>query len=333
MGAAASYIELMALILRETDLKPLYSDPSSMDGLLEMIEDSLRAHISGKVPHQVRFQMPLVDPKRELRFMTATVPGAGEGVRVTPLFRGGRDAHFSLFFDGHCGDLLALVAGGELNVWRTGAPTGVASRVLAQPGAKLLALLGSGRQAKGQLLAIRRALPSLEEVRVFSPTEKHRTRFAKEMTSWLGIQVEPVDNARAAIQGAQIVSLATSSRKPVIESDWISPGMLVSSITSGQLPQDLVARSRVIVSWKEEVLEGKPPRQPYASMIASGNWSADRIAAELGEVVLGNLPARLSERDILLFESVGMPVWDTAATSWAYRWALQHKAGTSFSLA
>ena len=68
-------------------------------------------------------------------------------------------------------------------------------------------------------------------------------------------------------------------------------------------------------------------------MIASGSWSADKNAAELGEVILGNEPARQNESDIILFESVGMPAWDTAATTWVYRWALQHKVGTSFSLA
>ena len=171
----------MALILSEKDLEPMYSDPSSIDSLLEMIEDSLRAHNSSKLPAQARFQIPLVGPKREFRVMTANVPGAGGGIRVNALFRGARDAQFNLLFDGKSGDLLALVAGRELNVWRTGAPAGVASRVLAQPGAKLLGLLGSGRQAKGQLLAIRRALPSLERVRVFSPTKENRTRFAKEM--------------------------------------------------------------------------------------------------------------------------------------------------------
>lgn len=102
---------------------------------------------------------------------------------------------------------------------------------------------------------------------------------------------------------------------------------------TGRLSQDLVAGSRVIVSWKEEVLEGKPPRQPYISMIASGSWSADKIAAGLGEVILSNVPARQNENDIILFKSVGMPAWEFAATTWVYRWALHHKAGTSFSLA
>ena len=102
---------------------------------------------------------------------------------------------------------------------------------------------------------------------------------------------------------------------------------------AGRLSQDLVAGSRAIVLRKEEVLEGTLPRRPYTTMIASGCWSADKNAAELGEMILINILARQNESDIILFESVGMPAWDTAASTWVYRWALQYKAGTSFSLA
>jgi ornithine cyclodeaminase/alanine dehydrogenase-like protein (mu-crystallin family) len=118
----------------------------------------------------------------------------------------------------------------------------------------------------------------------------------------------------------------------VLETGWISPGALVVSITGGQLPQDLIAQSRVIVSWKEEVLAGESPRQPYAAMIAAGTWSGDRIAGELGEVIIGKVPSRQSPDETVVFECVGMPLWDTTATAWAFRWANENKIGASFSL-
>lgn len=323
----------MAVILSETDLAPLYKTPSAMDGLLKLIEESLSAHNRNEVRGQIRMETSLTDPKRRFRIMTAAVPGAGQGMRINALFSGAKDAYFHLLFDDQNGDLLALVAGRQLNIWRTGSPAGVASRYLASPEAKTLGLLGSGRQARGQLLAICRALPSLERVRVFSPTEAHRVAFAKEMSAWLGIAVDAANSPRAALQDAPVISVATNSRSTVLEADWISPGSLVVSITSGQLPQELVARSRVIVSWKEEVLAGEVPREPYATMIAGGTWSGDKIAGELGEVILGRIPARQSESETVLFESVGMPALDATATAWAYRWAAKRQTGISFSLA
>jgi ornithine cyclodeaminase/alanine dehydrogenase-like protein (mu-crystallin family) len=67
-------------------------------------------------------------------------------------------------------------------------------------------------------------------------------------------------------------------------------------------------------------------------MIAAGTWSGDRIAGELGEVILGRIPARTNESETVLFECVGMPAWDVAASAWAYRWAAQHQLGLPFSL-
>ena len=323
----------MALILSEKDLEQLYREPSAMDGLLKVIEEALTAHNRHEVCGQVRVETSLTDPKRKFRIMSAAVPGTGQGMRINALFKGAKDACFHLLFDDRSGDLLALVAGRELNVWRTGAPAGVASRYLAPREAKTLGLLGSGRQARGQLLAICRALPSLRQVKVFSPTEARRVAFAEEMSAWLGIEVEAVNSPRAALQDAAIIGVATNSRSKVLEAEWISPGSLVISITSGQLAPELVARSRVIVSWKEEVLEGESPREPYKTMIVAGTWSGDKIAGELGEVILGKIPARQDKTETVLFECVGMPAFDTAVSAWAYRWATEHQSGTSFSLA
>ncbi len=322
----------MPIILSEKDLAPLYAEPARMDELLPLIEDSLRAQSSGATAGLARVETSLLDGKKKYRIMTSAVPGAGQGMRISALFRGAKDAYFILLFDGESGDLLGLIAGRDLNVWRTGAPGGVACKYLAPKGADQLGLIGSGRQARGQLVAIARALPALRKVKVFSSTKEHRDAFAQEMTAWLGVEVVAVESARAAVENMPMVSLATSSRASVIEPQWIQPGALVVSITSGQLPRETVASSRVIVSWKEEVLGGEAPRQPYMAMIADGTWSAEKIAGELGDVILGKTPARVNENETVVFESVGMPIWDTVATAWAYRWAAEQGAGASFSL-
>ena len=322
----------MPIILSEKDLAPLFRDPAAMDGLLGCIEESLRAFSGGAVAGQVRLETSLTDLNKKYRITTSAVPGAGQGMRISALFRGAKDSYFILLFDEYRGDLLAIIAGTSLNVWRTGAPAGVACKYLAPAGADLLGLIGSGRQARGQLLAIRRALPSLKKVKVFSPTADHRVAFAREMSAWLEVDVEPVDHPRAAVEHAPLVSLATSFRAQVIEPEWLIPGALVVSITSGQLPRETVKNSRVIVSWKEELLGGEAPRQPYQSMIADGSWSAGEIAGELGDVLLGKVAARRKESETVVFESVGMSLWDSTAAAWAYSWALEQKFGTPFSL-
>lgn len=322
----------MPILLSEKDLAPLFSQAVHMDALLPLIESAMADFNAAKVAGQARVETSLRDAKKKYRVMTSAVPGAGQGMRISALFRGAKNAYFILLFDGESGDLLALVAGKNLNVWRTGAPAGVAAKYLAPKDAATLGLIGSGRQARGQLIALARALPRLAKVKIYSATKEHRAAFAKSMSEFLGLEVEAVDSAEAAVAGQPIISLATSSRAPVIEPGWIRPGALVVSITSGQLPRQTVLGSRVIVSWKEEVLAGEAPRQPYRSMIADGSWSADKIAAELGEVILGKIPGRVSENETVVFESAGMAIWDTVAAAWAYRWAVEQAVGTEFSL-
>jgi len=322
----------MPLLLSEKDLAPLYHQAANMDTLLPLIETSMADFNSARVAGQARIETSLVERKNKYRIMTSAVPGAGQGMRISALFRGAKDAYFIVLFDGASGDLLALVAGKSLNVWRTGAPGGVACRYLAPKGADTLGLIGSGRQARGQITAIARALPGLKNVKVFSSTKEHRQSFAKEMSGFLNLEVEAVNDAGSAVVNQPIVSLATNSRSTVIEPEWIKPGALVVSITSGQLPRQTVANSRVLVSWKEEVLGGEALRQPYMAMIADGSWSAEKIAGELGDVILGKIPGRVHDNEPIVFESVGMAIWDTVAAAWAYRWAVEQGAGTKFSL-
>ena len=130
---------------------------------------------------------PLLDAARSFHHDSPCPPGQGCASRA--LFAG-RRPYFILLFDGDNGDLLAVIAGRDLNVWRTSAPAGVASRYLAPKGADSLGIIGSGRQAHGQLLAIRRALPQLKKVKVFSRTKENRDAFAKKMSAWLDINVE-----------------------------------------------------------------------------------------------------------------------------------------------
>src|SRR4029434_5362902 len=138
----------MPLLLSETDLAPLYRDPAAMYRLLDRIEESMRAFNRGAVAGQVRLETRLSDRTKKYRITTSAVPGAGQGMRINALFRGAKDAYFILLFDEECGDLLALMAGGALNVWRTGAPAGVASRYLAPAGADVPGPLGSASHTR-----------------------------------------------------------------------------------------------------------------------------------------------------------------------------------------
>ncbi len=101
----------MALLLSEKDLASLYCQPSNMDALLPLIETSMGDFNSNEVAGQARVETSLIDRQKKYRIMTSAVPGAGQGMRISALFRGAKDGYFIVLFDGESGDLLALVAG------------------------------------------------------------------------------------------------------------------------------------------------------------------------------------------------------------------------------
>src|SRR5690242_108181 len=163
---------------------------------LDAVEAAILAHHRGTVR-----QSRLVD----------RVPGEFEGLRVSLLAGEGLLSGMRVFgnpphtrafllFDGVTRALLALMDYGVLNSMRVGATAGVAARYLAPTDATTVGLLGSGWQAPMQLFALRAALPSLERIRVFSPTAEHRQPFAERMARSLELPVVAVDSAEAAIR-------------------------------------------------------------------------------------------------------------------------------------
>src|SRR5262249_19581582 len=157
-------------------------------------------------------------------------------------------------------------------------------------GARVLGLLGSGWQAQPQVAAMRRAVPSLERIQVFSPTKDHRESFAQEMTGWLGIPVEPVGSAREALAGADIVDRCApvhhDFRELFYEPDWVKPGSLVVAMGGNQSPVDFVARARVVANRWQDPTAGITRTAPYDKLIADGRLKSEDVT-ELGEAIQG----------------------------------------------
>src|ERR1700730_3322493 len=192
-----------AILLTASDLQPLRDEPAAMDGALDAVEAAIVAQYQGSIR-----QGRLVDRR----------PGEFEVIRVSLLAGDGQLSGMRIFgnpphtrafmlFDGSTRALLALMDYGILNSLRVGATAGIAARYLAPPNARVVGLIGSGWQAPPQLFALRSAVPTLERIRVFSPTREHRLTFAEQMTSKLDIPVEPCDSVEEAIRDAHIVDL------------------------------------------------------------------------------------------------------------------------------
>jgi alanine dehydrogenase len=217
-------------------------------------------------------------------------------------------AHFYFFlYDAKTARPLAQMEANYLGQIRTGAASGYATDLLANPQAKTLAIIGSGFQARTQLGAIRAVRP-IQTVRVWSRSEEKRRAFAQECS------VTAVDTAEEAVRGADIVITATNSKDPVLENAWISDGTLVNAMGSNianrrELPGDLVER---------------------AGLVAVD--SLDQAKIEAGDLILANAWQHVVElqdikphydpKRVTIFKSIGIGVEDVAAAAFIYERAL-----------
>jgi len=217
-------------------------------------------------------------------------------------------AHFYFFlFDAKTATPLAMMEANYLGQIRTGAASGYATDLLANPEASTLGIIGSGFQAKTQLDAIRAVRP-IQTVRVWSRSEEKRRKFAEENS------VIAANSAEDAVRGADIVVTATNAKDPVLESGWISDGTLVNAMGSNvanrrELPGDLVKRAGLVAvdSLEQAKIEA-------GDLILAESWEN---VVELQDVKAHYAPDRVT-----IFKSIGLAVEDVAAGAYIYERAL-----------
>ena len=202
---------------------------------------------------------------------------------------------------------------------RTAAASALSARLLARADAAVLAVLGTGVQARAHARALARVRP-LRELRVAGRDPAKAEALAAELGAELGVPARPAAGYREAIAGADIVAACTHSPEPVVCGAWLEPGMHVTSVgvngDGRELDAEAVARSLVVVESRTAALSPFPQgSNDLGWAIRDGAITADHIHAELGELVAGSRPGRTSAAQITLYKSVGVAAQDAAAAA------------------
>ena len=264
------------------------------------------------------------------------------GVKAVCVFPGnprlGLDAHQGIvaLFDGETGRPTAILNGSAVTAIRTAAVTALATRVLARADARRLAMIGSGVQAQAHLESLL-LVRDIERVAIFSPTAANAERLAasaRERFAGGGAAFAVAASAREALEGADVVVLATNSPTPVIERAWLADGAHVNAIGSSiasahELDVATLAASELFVDSRESV---ENEAGEYRLALSEGAIGPDHIVAELGEVLIGERPGRSGEAALTLFRSLGIAVEDLAAAELAVARARAAGAGVEVEL-
>jgi ornithine cyclodeaminase/alanine dehydrogenase-like protein (mu-crystallin family) len=255
----------------------------------------------------------LVFGERRLNLMAG---GATDGGRYA-LKSYGSSTYHTLLYSAEQG-LLAIMEAGLLGQIRTGAASAVASEVMARRDAGKIGLIGAGRQARTQILALH-SIGRAQEVAVFARNRDPRAAFCEGLAAELGLPVRAAATAKEAVEGADIVVTATNSSTPVVMSEWLGPGthvnaMGANSATRRELDPQIVIRAATVVT--DDVEQAKAEAAEFIDLAERGRLDWNEVVPLHRLVGAGEL--RRGRDDITLFKSLGVGLEDLAIASLVY---------------
>ena len=311
----------MTLLLSNDDVEQVLDMPLALAAL----EPVYRALAQGQAVNRPQSQTYLPGPLPGSSYCLKTVEGGAESmgvmaIRLTsdvlraetvdgvtrrlkvPAAPGGRFLGLVLLFSLENGSLLAILPDGIIQRLRVGASSALATRAMARPEARTVGLIGAGAQAAAQLIGLI-AVRDLERVRVYSPTRERRERFARAMSGQLDLPVEAVDQAQLAAEDADILLAATNSATPVIDVEWLRPGMHVGFIREFEMSDAVLSRAdRVITHTRRgDIDHYTPTGQEWLAQTQRGRGIAWSDYPELSEMLAGGVVGRGSPSELTMF--------------------------------
>lgn len=233
--------------------------------------------------------------------------------------------------DPEAGVPLAVMDGTLISAMRTGAVTGVAARYLARPDSRYAGLIGAGVQNHTQLMALRVALPHLQEAFIYDVRPSRSEAFAQEMAALLDLPVRVADDAKTLVQKADVLVTATTATEPIVRHGWLREGSFYAHVSGYECEFAVIAvADKVVVDDWEQVKHRAA--QTIAYMHQAGEFDDDDLYAELGEIVTGDKPGRESGTERIFFNPVGLGTEDVAVATRVYRTAQERGLGQTLAL-
>ncbi|MEX2467449.1 MAG: ornithine cyclodeaminase [Gemmatimonadota bacterium] len=318
-------------VLSREDVQAVVSMPAAIDAVASAYQELS----AGRAQSPVR--LALNAPGGVALFMPAyLMDSAAMGAKIVSMFPDNAKRDLPsihgvvLLVDPETGVPMALMDGTYLTALRTGAGSGVATRLLAREDARVLAVFGAGAQARTQIEAVRAVRP-IREVRVVSRSGTSAKALASELE---GVEARAMHDPSEAVRGADVICCATTSSVAVFPGSAVGPGVHVNGVGSfkpemQEVDETLLLQARVFVDARDAALE---EAGDLIIPIRAGIFDEDHIAAEIGEVLAGTAQGRTSPEEITYFKSVGNAVQDMAVALLALREAEARGLGSDVTL-
>ena len=311
-----------------------------MSEVIDIMGKAFADLADGKAVMPQRTPIPVPDHSGLALFMPAYLKGMGAiGAKIVTVFKD-NPARYKVptimgtitLLDEKTGAPLALMDGGYLTAMRTGAASGLATRLLARKNADVHTMFGTGGMARAQALAVS-CVRSIKKLLLFSLDQlEARLAFRDSIRDVIDAEIIIADDPARAVAEADVVTLITSSRDPIVDGNWFKPGTHINGVGSHapkmrEIDSKTAIRSKVIC---DSVDACKAEAGDFIIPVEQGEWSWDRVHGSLGDVVTGRIAGRENEQEITFFKSVGLAIQDISTASYVYEKAIREKAGTHF---
>ena len=307
-----------------------------MNECIELMSEALAALARNEAYNPLRF---VIKPPRTGHYLGLMPAYRGGGnpayaLKEVCIFpenpKRGLDAHQGavLLHSAETGELLGVFNASAITAIRTAAVSGVATKILARDGAKELAIVGTGVQAKAHLEAMA-SVVSFERARVASRQPENAERFADSQKSRVSFPIEPAKDVASAVRDADVVVTATSSREPVLKREWLKQGAHINAVGSSipaarEIDTATMVAATLFVDRRESTLNESGD---YLFAAKEGAIGPAHIRAEIGELLIGEQLGRSFSEEITLFKSLGLAVEDLASAQFLYKMALAKGVG------
>jgi alanine dehydrogenase len=320
------------IFLSEADVSAVLSVADAIDA----VGSALKLQASGAVNQPLR--VGARSPAGILGAMPCAIAGVGSGAKLVTFFPGnavlGMPTHNAIIalVDPDTGVPTAVMDGRYITEIRTAATSAVATRALAKEGARVVAMLGTGVQARAHALALRE-VGRLEELRVWGRT----ARRAEEYVDWArqqGIRASVATSVSAAARGADIVCTVTSAQAPILDASDVGAGTHVNAVGSSaphmrELTPALLAKARIVVDTVEGAMNESGE---IIDAVRQGVLPPKPDLTRLCDVIAGSSPGRSSPAEVTVFKSLGMAIEDVACAAVVESRARNRKLGTQVAL-
>ena len=323
------------LLLKQSEIKDLIS----MKEVIESVEIAYSVHAKRKVQMPAKKYLFFKEYHGDLRIMPCFVKNMDEaGVKCVNVHPNNPIEHdlptvmgVIQLFDPKTGFPISVMDGTWITNMRTGAAAGVGTKYLARKDSTSVGIIGAGKQAFTQLMALKEVM-DIENAKVFCRTCSSRENFVKLAKERFDINIKAVETAQEAVRDVDVIVTVTPANKPILKTEWISEGTHINAMGADapgkqELESGLLKRSKIFIDCWEQARHSGEINVP----VAEGILIRNDISAKIGDVITGATKGRVSDEDITIFDSTGLAVQDIVTAWKIYEKAIKKGIGSNIN--